>query len=256
MLDPVAIQIGPIFIHWYGIIIDAAFILGAVLAFYLARISRLSTEHLLNMIILIIPSAMLGARLYYVVFNWGSYAENPLEAFAIWHGGLAIHGGLLGGVIAGYLYIKLHKLDFWKFADAVAPSIILGQAIGRWGNFINQEAYGYPVSSEYIKHFPVFIQRQMYIGSQYHHPAFLYESLWNLAVFTFLLYIYKRKLFDGQIMLLYIILYSAGRFLIEALRMDSLMLGPFRVAQLISLLLITASLYIYFKIRKSNLEIL
>lgn len=253
MLDPVAIQIGPISIHWYGIIIDAAFILGAALAYYHTRISHLSTEHLLNIIILIIPSAMLGARLYYVVFNWGSYADNPLEAFAIWHGGLAIHGGLLGGVIAGYFYIKMHKLDFWKFADAVAPSIILGQTIGRWGNFINQEAYGYPVSSEYIRHFPAFIQRQMYIGNQYHHPAFLYESLWNLAVFAFLICMYKRKHFDGQIMLIYLILYSAGRFFIEALRMDSIMLGPFRVAQLISLLLIAVSLYIYFRKRKDNL---
>jgi phosphatidylglycerol:prolipoprotein diacylglycerol transferase len=249
VIDPVAFQIGPISIHWYGIIIDTAFILSAVLAYYLAGKSRLNTDHLLNMIIFIIPAAMIGARIYYVIFNWGSYANNPLEALAIWHGGLAIHGGLLGGIIAGYLYIRKHQLDFWKFADVVAPSIILGQCIGRWGNFINQEAFGSPVSSDYISYFPEFIQKQMYIGNQYYHPAFLYESLWDLLVFIILIFVFKRKQFDGQIMLLYLILYSTGRFFIESLRMDSEMLGPFRLAQLISLLLIAVSLYFYAKLK-------
>ncbi|MEG3070813.1 MAG: prolipoprotein diacylglyceryl transferase [Candidatus Syntrophopropionicum ammoniitolerans] len=104
-------------------------------------------------------------------------------------------------------------------------SIILGQAIGRWGNFINQEAYGYPVSSKFISHFPAFIQKQMYIENQFHHPTFLYESLWNLAVFTFLIYIFRRRQFNGQVMLLYLALYSVGRFFVESLRMDSEMLG-------------------------------
>lgn len=255
MIDPVAVQIGPISIHWYGILIDTAFILGAALAYYHAKKSHLSTEHLLNMIILIIPAAMIGARIYYVIFNWSSYAYNPWEALFIWHGGLAIHGGLIGGITAGYFYIRKYSLDFWKFADVVAPSIILGQTIGRWGNFINQEAFGYPVSSEYIRHFPVFIQKQMFIGNQYHHPTFLYESLWDLAVFSILIYIFKRKHFDGQIMLLYLALYSAGRLFIEALRMDSEMLGPFRLAQLISLLLIGVTVYLYYKKTKNKLAI-
>jgi phosphatidylglycerol:prolipoprotein diacylglycerol transferase len=190
---------------------------------------------------------MIGARLYYVIFNWASYANYPLEALAIWHGGLAIHGGLFGGVIAGYLYIKKHKLDFWKFADVVAPSIILGQSIGRWGNFINQEAFGSPVSVDFISRFPEFIQKQMYINNQYYHPAFLYESLWDLLVFLILICMFRRKHFDGQIMLLYLILYSTGRFFIESLRMDSEMLGPFKLAQLISFVLIAVSVYFYYK---------
>lgn len=177
MLNPIAFKIDAIPIHWYGILIDTAFILGAALAYHHAKKARLSTDHLLNIIILIIPVAMIGARLYYVIFNWHSYAHNPLEAFAIWHGGLAIHGGLIAGIIVGYLYIKKHRLNFWGYADVVATSIILGQAIGRWGNFINQEAYGYPVSSKFISHFPAFIQKQMYIENQFHHPTFLYESL-------------------------------------------------------------------------------
>ncbi len=254
MLNPVAFQIGPFSIRWYGIIIDTAFILGSVLAYCHARKSRLNTDHLLNMIILIIPSAMIGARLYYVIFNWSSYASNPLEALAIWHGGLAIHGGLLGGVIAGYLYIRKHKLDFWKFADVVAPSIIMGQCIGRWGNFINQEAFGSPVSIDYISRFPEFIQKQMYIGNQYYHPAFLYESLWDFLVFLILIIVFRRKHFDGQIMLLYLILYSTGRFFIESLRMDSLMLGPFKLAQLISLVLIAVSVYFYFKFKAGMIK--
>lgn len=255
MIDPVAIQIGSISIHWYGILIDIAFILGAALAYRHAKTSGLSTEHLLNMIILIIPAAMIGARLYYVIFNWKSYAYNPLEALAIWHGGLAIHGGLLAGVIVAYYYIKKYSLNFWRYADVVAPSIILGQAIGRWGNFINQEAYGYPVSNEFISRFPAFIQKQMYIENQYHHPAFLYESLWDLAVFALLIYIFKRKKFDGQVMLLYLALYSVGRFFVESLRMDSEMLGPFRLAQVMSILLIGIAVYFYIKFSQKKLQI-
>lgn len=247
MIDPVAIQIGPVSIHWYGLIIDAAFILGTLLAYYHASKSGVSTEHLLNLIILIIPSAMIGARLYYVVFNWKDYVYSPLEALAIWHGGLAIHGGLLGGILAGYLYIKKYKLNFWKFADVFAPSIIMGQAIGRWGNFFNQEAYGSPVTREFISHFPVFIQKQMFIEGQYRHPTFLYESVWDLLVLFFLIFYFRRKQFPGQIMLFYLALYSLGRFFIEGLRTDSEMLGPIKLAQLVSLILIALSAAIYFK---------
>ncbi len=249
MIDPVAVQLGPVSIHWYGIIIDIAFIVGAVLAYNYAKNTGIDPEHVLNLIILVIPAALIGARLYYVVFNWEEYFYNPLEILATWHGGLAIHGGLLGGFLAGYLYIKKKKLDFWKMADIFAPSIILGQAIGRWGNFINQEAYGVAVSREYIARFPEFIQRQMFIGGQYHHPAFLYESVWNLLIFLILIIYRRREHFSGQILLIYLALYSSGRFFIEGLRTDSLMLGPLRAAQLASLLLIAAVGAIYFKKR-------
>jgi len=247
MIDPVAFQIGPVAIHWYGIIIDAAFIIGTLLAYHHAVKSGVSTDHLLNLIILIIPSALIGARLYYVIFNWQDYLYNPLEALAIWHGGLAIHGGLLGSILAGYIYIKKHKLDFWQYADVFAPSVILGQAIGRWGNFINQEAYGVPVARDFISHFPAFIQKQMFIQGQYRHPTFLYESAWDLLVLLFLIFFFRRKHFPGQIMLFYLALYSLGRFFIEGLRTDSEMLGPIRLAQLVSLILIALSAFIYYK---------
>lgn len=245
MLDPVALQLGTFTIYWYGIIITFAFILGTFLAYYHATKTDIDPEHILNMLILIIPAAIIGARLFYVLLSLDDYRSNPLEVFATWHGGLAIHGGLIGGFLAGYYYIRKHRLDFWSLADIFAPSIILGQAIGRWGNFINQEAYGGVVTHSYISHFPDFIQRQMLIGGQYHHPAFLYESVWDLLVFIFLMVCLHRQHFKGQIILLYLALYSLGRFFIEGLRLDSLMLGPLRSAQLISVLIIITCAIIY-----------
>ncbi len=246
MINPVAIIAGPITVYWYGIIMTAAFILGTVLAYYRASKNGIEPEHILNLLILIIPAAIIGARLYYVIFNWESYSSNLLEAVAIWHGGLAIHGGLIGGFLAGYFYVRKHGLNFWKMGDVLAPSVILGQAIGRWGNFFNQEAFGTSVTREFISRFPVFIQKQMLIGGRYHHPAFLYESIWDLAVFVFLLLYDKRKHFPGQIMHFYLALYSAGRFFIEGLRTDSLMLGPVRVAQLISVMIIIGVMGVFF----------
>lgn len=241
MIDPIAFTVGPIKVYWYGIIIAAAFLLGIVLACRRAGQNDVNPEHIINMITLIIPAAIIGARAYYVIFEWHRYAANPVEAFAVWHGGLAIHGGLIGGVLAGYLYVRKHKLTVWQIADICAPSVILGQAIGRWGNFINQEAHGGPVSYDFISKFPDFIKNQMYINGQYYHPTFLYESLWDFSVFIFLYFYWNRKKFQGEIALLYLGLYSFGRYFIEAMRTDSLMLGPFRVAQLVSLSLIIIS---------------
>jgi len=238
LIDPVAVTIGPLQIRWYGIIMAVAFLLGIALAYRRAERNNVDPNHILNMVTLIIPAAIIGARLYYVLFTWENYRADPLEALAIWHGGLAIHGGIAGGLLAGLFYVRRHGLPAWKITDILAPSLILGQAIGRWGNFINQEAHGGPVTEEFINHFPLFIKKQMYIDGQYYHPAFLYESLWNLSVFLILTWRWPRKKTDGEITLLYFILYSAGRFFIEAIRTDSLMLGPFRVAQLVSLALI------------------
>jgi len=251
MIDPVAIQIGPIPIYWYGIIMMSAFILGTALAYRQAARRGIDPEHILNMLILIIPVSIVCARIYYVIFSWEDYRLTPLEALAVWHGGLAIHGGLIGGFLAVYFYVKKQRLDFWQVGDIFAPGIILGQAIGRWGNFINREAYGGPVSPDFISRFPAFIRDQMFIGGQFHHPAFLYESTWNLLVFVILLAAGRRNNVPGQILLLYLGLYSAGRFFIEAMRTDSLMLGPIRAAQLVSLILILAAVTgIFYRRRK------
>jgi len=238
MIDPVAVQFGPLAIRWYGVIMATAFLLGIWLAHCRAQQNNIDPNHIFNMVTIIIPASIIGARLYYVLFTWENYRLEPLEVLAIWHGGLAIHGGIIGGLLAGLFYVRKYKLSTWQTADIVAPSLILGQAIGRWGNFINQEAHGGPVTEQFISHFPAFIKNQMFIQGQYYHPTFIYESMWNLIVFVILTLRWPRKKTDGEIAFLYLILYSIGRFFVEALRTDSLMLGPLRVAQLVSVTLI------------------
>jgi len=253
-MDPVAFQVGPLSVRWYGILISMALALGTVLAYNEAKKQKINAEHILNLAIVAVPFAFIGARLYYVAFRWDFYGKNPGEIIAIWHGGLAIHGALIGGIIASYFYVKRFKLDFWKIADIVFPSIVLGQAIGRWGNFFNQEAHGGPVSREFISKFPKFIQEGMLINGQYYNPTFLYESLWDFGIFIFLLVLRRLKIIKtGDVFLSYAVLYSFGRFFIEGLRTDSLMLGPFRVAQVVSVIVIIgAGFLIYYRHRKAG----
>lgn len=244
MIDPIALSLGPIKIHWYGVIMGLAFFLGTYLARYHTKRAGYDPDHVLNMVVLIIPAAIICARAYYVAFEWEHYRDNLLDVFAVWKGGLAIHGGLIGGVLAGTWYVRKHRLPFLLMGDLLMPSVILGQAIGRWGNFINQEAHGGPVSAAFMARFPAFIRDQMLINGQYYHPTFLYESLWNLLVFGILIWmLYRWKRFDGQVLFSYMVLYSIGRFFIEGMRTDSLLIGgTLRVAQLVSLSLIVLGL--------------
>lgn len=178
----------------------------------------------MDLAIWVIPAAVIGARLYYVLFQWDYYALNPASIFAIWEGGLAIHGGLIGALIAGYIFLRIKKQSFFLLADIIAPSIILGQALGRWGNFINQEAYGSEVSRSFLQglYLPDWLIEQMHIQGTYYHPTFLYESLWNLLGFGVLLLLRFAPVRRGEIFFSYLIWYSLGRFFIEGLRMDSL----------------------------------
>ncbi|MCL6610259.1 MAG: prolipoprotein diacylglyceryl transferase [Peptococcaceae bacterium] len=250
-MDPVAFTLGPLQIRWYGIILATAFAAGTLIACRRAVRMRIDPDHIINMIALIIPASIIGARLYYVAFTWAEYRDDPLSALAVWHGGLAIHGGIMGGVLAGLWYVRRHGLQAWNIADILAPSLILGQAVGRWGNFINQEAHGGPVSEKFISYFPDFIEKQMFIGGRYYHPTFLYESAWDFGVFLFLTYYWSRRKVQGEVALLYLILYSTGRFFIEGLRTDSLMLGPFRAAQLVSLFLILSGILVFCRRRRN-----
>ena len=250
MIDPIAFHLGPLTIRWYGIIMATAFALGSLLAYWRASRNQMDPDHIIGIITVIIPSAIIGARLYYVAFTWSEYQDNPLSALAIWQGGLAIHGGIIGGVIAGLWYVHKYKLSPWNMSDILAPSLILGQAIGRWGNFINQEAHGRAVSETYISYFPAFIKNQMFIYGQYFHPTFLYESVWDFGVFLLLMTYWHRRKMPGEVALLYLIFYSLGRFFIEGLRTDSLMLGPIRVAQLVSLILILITTIILYRRRR------
>lgn len=243
-MNPIAFSIFGIDIRWYGILISMGIILGILISIWTTKINNVSFDKLTDILFISLPLGIIGARLYYVLFNWGYYSRNLREILDIRQGGLAIHGGLIFGVGSALVYMKRRNLDFLKYLDAVAPSIAIAQAIGRWGNFFNQEAHGGEVSREFISIFPDFIQRGMYIEGKYYHPTFLYESIWNLVNFMILIFISKRyNKQKGVIFALYVIIYSIGRFIIEGLRTDSLMLGPFRIAQLISLIFILISLF-------------
>jgi phosphatidylglycerol:prolipoprotein diacylglycerol transferase len=249
IIDPVAFYIGPLAIRWYGIIISTAILTGLLISLKEAKRTGIDQEIILDFTIWAIPVAIIGARLYYVLFSFNTYRDNLLHIFAIRQGGLAIHGAILGGLLVLVILTKRRNVSFWKVVDIFAPGIILGQAIGRWGNFINQEAYGGIVSQEYISHFPSFISKQMYINGAYRHPTFLYESIWNIIVFIVLLTLRKKKqLKTGDIFIVYAIGYSVGRFFIEGMRTDSLMLGPLRIAQVVSaMVVISGILFIYYR---------
>jgi phosphatidylglycerol---prolipoprotein diacylglyceryl transferase len=251
-LNPVAFNIFGIGIRWYGIFIATAMLIGTLLAIRESRRIGFDENYIMDIILFSVPAAIVGARLYYVAFEWNNYKYNLLEIFATRNGGLAIHGGIIGAVIAATIYTRIKKINFLIPADICAPGIILGQAIGRWGNFMNQEAYGGPVSKEFISHFPKFIQNQMFINGTYYNPTFLYESIWDLLIFLFLI-MYRRKPHkNGYIFLFYLLLYSIGRYFIEGLRTDSLMIGHFRIAQLLSLGLIIFSILSIYIIKFKN----
>ena len=227
-MDRVAFTIFGLDIMWYGVLMAAGMILCVLLALKEGKRVNISEDDILNLAIIAIPSGLLGARLYYVIFNWSYYSQQLSEIFNFRGGGMAIHGALIGGILAGFIYTKIKKINFFKMADAVMIGIPLGQAIGRWGNYINGEAHGGPTSLPW----------GIMVNGIKVHPTFLYESIWDLGIFIFLWYFRKNKKYEGQVAIYYIILYSIGRFFIEGLRTDSLMLGPLRMAQVISLIAI------------------
>ncbi|OWZ83605.1 prolipoprotein diacylglyceryl transferase [Natranaerobius trueperi] len=242
-MDPVAFSIGPISVYWYGIFISLGILIGLYLAVRESKKQGLDPDHLINFLLFALPAALIGLRLYYVAFRWDYFSQNLDLIFAFRQGGLAIHGGIFAAIIVGVIYSKYQGINFWALADITAPSLILGQAIGRWGNYINQEAYGYPTDLPWA----------IEINGSFHHPTFFYESFWNLLVFAFLMYFrgYKKE-GQGEIFSLYLVLYSIGRFWIEGLRLDSLMLSELRVAQIVSVILVVIGLYYFTKHRKEK----
>lgn len=247
VIDPVAISFGPIEIYWYGIIIALAMLLGISLATKEAQKMGLEEDTMTDMALWAIPIGFIGARLYYVLFKWEYYLQNPNEIIAIWNGGIAIYGGLIAGGLAVYWFARRKKMTLTLLLDIVAPSVLLAQSIGRWGNFINQEAHGGPVTRQFLEnlYLPEFIINQMNINGTYYHPTFLYESLWSLVGFALLLLLRNKNQFlrQGEVALSYVIWYSAGRFFIEGMRTDSLWIGDFlRVSQGLSLVLFVAAL--------------
>ncbi|HHU64194.1 MAG TPA: prolipoprotein diacylglyceryl transferase [Clostridiales bacterium] len=236
-MSKIAFEIFGIPVAWYGILIALGILIGIILALLDTKRRGLNPETLVDFLLILIPVAIVGARLYYVLFKLDYYLKYPKEIFATWHGGLAIYGGVLAGIIAAIIFARARKISFWTLADILSPSLIFGQAIGRWGNFINQEAYGYEVTNKALQWFPFAVN----IDGRWHLATFFYESAWNFIVFAFLMWYKKKTDIPGRIFICYLGLYGIGRFFIEGLRTDSLMWGPLRVSQVLSAVLVAFS---------------
>lgn len=252
-INPIAFEIGPLQVRWYGIIIASAIVIAYLVGQREMTKRGFKDDFLTDLLIWAVPIAIISARIYYVIFEWDYYKDNLGQIIQIWNGGIAIHGALIGSVITAYVFSKKRGVSFWKVADVLAPSILIGQLIGRWGNFMNQEAYGSVVERSFLEglHIPNWIIEQMNVNGFYHHPTFLYESLWNVVGLIVLLLLRKVNLLRGELFLIYVMWYSFGRYFIEALRTDSLYVGPMRVAQLISLVALVGAAIIIIYRRKT-----
>ncbi len=230
-LDPPStIQLGPLTIHFYGLIIAVGMLLAVLYASKRSKEFGLKEDDLIDGVLWVTPFAIICARLYYCIFEWDQYASNPISILYIWNGGLAIYGGVLGAVIGLSVFCKVRKIKATAMMDVVALGLLIGQSVGRWGNFMNREAFGAPTDS--------FLRMGLYNTAtgavEYYHPTFLYESLWNFVGFLLLHFLSKKRKYDGQVALGYVAWYGLGRAFIEGLRMDSLYWGPFRVSQVLA----------------------
>ena len=251
-MDPIALKLGPLEIRWYALCILTGLLLGVYLASKEAPRRKIRPDDIQDYILWAFPIAILGARLYYVAFSWEMFKEDPLSVFAIWNGGLALYGGLLAGAMVLYAFTRhrfIHSLDF---LDVVAPSVMLAQSIGRWGNFFNQEAYGQGVS--HLDYLPEWFRQYLFIDGSYRQPTFLFESLWNLLGFVLVLSLRSRpRLFkQGEIIAFYLIWYGLGRLVIEGLRADSLLFLGLRVSQWLSAVLVLLGLGLIIRQRRRS----
>jgi len=257
-MSDIFLDLGFFQIKWYSFLMCIALLIGIILITREAKRFKISDDYITNLIFWTVIIGFIGARIYFVVFNWDYYSLHPGEIVKIWEGGIAIHGGILFGALFIILYTKKYKVNSLKIFDIIAPALLLGQAIGRWGNFFNGEAHGPITTLSFLQnlHLPQFIIDGMYIGGTYYQPTFLYESIWNLIGVVVLLILRRRKYTKiGNIAGVYLMWYSIGRFFIEELRTDSLMLGNFKIAQLVSIILFLVGLLIVIlSKKKSKLE--
>lgn len=257
-MNRVAIPLGPVNIYWYSIMI----LIGVIVAFILVRTEAkkrgIDDNFIINLVFYTFIFGLIGARIYYVLFNLDYFLSNPLEIIQVYNGGLAIHGGILAGALTIILYCKKNKISILKILDIFVIGLIIAQGIGRWGNFFNQEAYGGITTLSHLKsmHIPNFIIKGMYINNNYYQPTFLYESIWSVIGFIILILIRKlyKNLKTGQLTGIYLMWYSVGRFIIEQFRSDSLMLGSLKMAQVISVgLFIVGFILVFVVSRKKEL---
>lgn len=257
-LNPIAMRLGPISVHWYGVIIATGVVIAVMLAVREGQRRGVKPDDIYDMILWALPAALIAARTYYVVFEWPYYAKHPGEIIAIWDGGIAIYGSLIGAGLVVFFFCRARFIPVWLMLDIAAPTVILGQAIGRWGNFMNQEAFGRITSLAFLQglHLPGWIINQMLINGAYRQPTFLYESTWDLLGFIVLMSLrHVPGLFkQGEVFLGYVMWYALGRFFIEGMRTDSLWLFHIlRISQALSVVLFVGALIIWiYRRRKSS----
>ena len=224
------LSLGPLTIHYYGLVIAVGLLLAVFYACHRAKEFGVTQDDLLDGVLWVTPFAILCARAYYCIFSWADYADNPISVLYIWNGGLAIYGGVLGAAIGVIVFCKIKKIKIGTILDMVALGFLIGQSIGRWGNFFNREAFGAATES----FFRMGLFNTVTGSWEYYHPTLLYESVWNAVGFVLLHFLSKKRQYDGQIALGYVAWYGLGRAMIEGLRVDSLYLGPIRVSQLLA----------------------
>lgn len=266
-LNRVFLQLGPITIYWYAVFIMSGVALGLYLAIREGKRMGIKPDFFYDLVTYGLPISIIGARIYYVAFSWDYYSAHPEDIIKIWQGGIAIHGAIIAAFLFGVYFCNKRKTSTWLIADIASISFLIAQAMGRWGNFMNQEAHGDVVPGstldaqrEFLQSLliPDFIVNNMYIDGAYYHPTFLYESLWNFIGFLIAIFILRKlsKLLVGEIAAFYAIWYSVGRYFVEGMRTDSLMLtDTIRMAQFISIatIVIVLAVVIYRRIAKKNI---
>jgi phosphatidylglycerol:prolipoprotein diacylglycerol transferase len=256
IVSPIIFTVGPFEIRWYGVFIALGIVIAYLIGRKLAIREGIDEDHLIEVVFLGIIFGIIGARLYYVLFNLSYYLKNPLEIVKIWKGGLAIHGAIFFALLVGFIYVRLRKkanMKFFQMTDIFTAVLPFAQALGRWGNFMNYEAYGKPTELPWKMFVPLANRMPGYSQFEYFHPTFLYESLWDFMVFGVLIWFFmKGRKNYGEVTGLYMIIYSVGRFFIEGLRLDSLYIGELRTAQVVSAILIVTGLTIFIFARKKG----
>ncbi|MFW6119572.1 MAG: prolipoprotein diacylglyceryl transferase [Petrotogales bacterium] len=256
LVSPIIFAFGPFEVRWYGVFIALGIVIAYLMGRKLALREGIDEDHLIELVFLGIIFGIIGARLYYVLFNLSYYIKNPIEIFKIWSGGLAIHGAIFFALLVGFIYVRLRKkanMKFLQMTDIFTAVLPFAQALGRWGNFMNYEAYGKPTELPWKMFVPLVNRMPGYTQYEYFHPTFLYESLWDFMVFGVLIWFFmKGRKKYGEVTGMYMIIYSIGRFFIERLRLDSLYIGELRTAQVVSVILIIAGITIFILARNKG----
>ena len=255
MVNRVLVTIGPVSIYWYSFLVLVAVLIGYEIVIQYSKKLNFHVAEITDMVLYLVLWSVVGARLYYVIFNFDAFRDNLIGVFQIWRGGLAIYGAIIAAFLYIIYYCFKRKISFVRVLDIYSLSLLLGQAIGRWGNFFNQEAYGGSTTYEALRslHIPEFVIRGMYIENVYRQPTFLYESLWCFIGVIILFYIRKKKgEVVGKQICFYFLWYGFGRFFIEGLRSDSLYVGVFKVSQIVSVILFFIGLFGLIYIRRKN----